>query len=318
MEQKTIYMAPMQGVTEAPFRNAFDKYFGGADGYYTPFIRWEHQGVRRKDMRDIDPERNSVACLVPQLMAGSLEEAEMILPYILEMGYKEVDINMGCAYPMLTKKKKGCGILPYPENVADLLRIVDRHPDVSFSVKIRLGLSDKEECLSLVPLFNSMPLKRIVVHARTGVQQYDGDCDAEAFARFASVCTHPVLYNGDALTGKGLEGWLSDESPAAGVMLGRGLLDEPWKAAEYRLGKVWSREEKILALRNLHADVLDYYEQNILGGEKQLLTKMKGIWEYLLVSGNKKARKKIRKAQKMTDYSEAVGTLIRDIDHHDE
>lgn len=318
MEQKKIYMAPMQGVTEAPFRNAFDKYFGGVDGYYTPFIRWEHQGVRRKDIRDIEPERNKVACLIPQLMAGSAEEAEQILPYILEAGYREVDLNMGCAYPVLTKKKKGCGILPYPDQVADLLQVVTRHPDVKFSVKIRLGLTDKEECLKLVSLFNSLPLERIVVHARTGVQQYDGACDADAFNRFAAACSHPVFYNGDVLAVDGLERWLSDSSPAAGVMVGRGLLDEPWKAAEFRSGHEWTSEEKLLALKNLHADVLDHYVQNMLGGEKQLLMKMKGIWEYLLVNGNKKARKKIKKAQKMSDYTEAVGVLIREASYNKE
>ena len=47
MERLKIYMAPLQGLTEAPYRNAFEKHFGGVDVYYTPFIRWEHVALRR-------------------------------------------------------------------------------------------------------------------------------------------------------------------------------------------------------------------------------------------------------------------------------
>ena len=72
-----VYMAPMQGVTEAPFRNLFDKHFGGVEAYYTPFVRWEHDGMRRKDLRELLPENNRVGMLVPQILAGSLEEAEL-------------------------------------------------------------------------------------------------------------------------------------------------------------------------------------------------------------------------------------------------
>ena len=128
-----IYMAPMQGITEAPFRNFFDRYFGGVETYYTPFVRWEHDGIRRKDLHDISPENNHVPMLVPQILAGSLDEAEQLLAQILPLGYRRIDLNMGCAFPAVAKKAKGCGILPFPEKVGDVLRVVERHPDVSLS-----------------------------------------------------------------------------------------------------------------------------------------------------------------------------------------
>ena len=78
MERLKIYMAPLQGLTEAPYRNAFEKHFGGVDVYYTPFIRWEHGGLRRKDVRDLHPDANKVGHLVPQIIAASAEEAEQI------------------------------------------------------------------------------------------------------------------------------------------------------------------------------------------------------------------------------------------------
>ena len=180
-----IYMAPMQGITEAPFRNLFDRYFGGVETYYTPFVRWEHDGIRRKDLRDVSPENNHVPMLVPQILAGSLDEAEQLLAQILPLGYRRIDLNMGCAFPAVARKAKGCGILPFPEKVGDVLRVVERHPDVSFSVKMRLGYEEPDECLAVLPVLNVVKLACVTVHARTGKQQYKGECDLAAFARFA-------------------------------------------------------------------------------------------------------------------------------------
>ena len=310
MEKLNVYMAPLQGLTEWPFRNALDKHFGGVDAYFTPFIRWEHGGVRRKDLRDLAPEANKVGRLVPQIMAASPEEAEQILSQVLPVGYKEIDLNMGCAFSMLAKKGKGCGILPYPDRVKALLQVADRHPDVAFSVKMRLGYEDAAECMALLPALNAARLTRVVVHARTGQQQYDGECDHEAFLRFARECRHPVVYNGDVTTLEGIH-TLQEEMPFLdGVMMGRGLLAAPWLAAEYKDGVAWDAGRRLDALRALHADMLDAYAQKMEGGEKQLLMKMKPFWEYLCPEGDRKLHKKIRKAQKMKDYTQAAFQLL--------
>lgn len=311
MNKYEVYMAPMQGVTEAPFRNLFEQYFGGIDAYYTPFIRWEHGGVRRKDLRDISPDRNSVCKLVPQLLAGTADEAESILQYIIDCGYREVDINMGCAYPVLAKKGKGSGILAHPEQVADLLQVVHRHPQVKFSAKMRLGYNNAQEGLDLLPLLNKTPLTRIVIHARTGIQQYKGACDREAFTRFAAGCNHPLLYNGEMLDEKQWKQMCNLSSRIVGVMWGRGLLAAPWRASEFRDGRIWTLEDKRVALRGFHEDLFAWYRENMEGGDRQILTKMKAIWEYLLPGAERKLRKKIHKAQRFADYIPAVQALIQ-------
>lgn len=227
MGRLKIYMAPLQGLTEAPYRNAFEKHFGGVDVYYTPFIRWEHGGLRRKDVRDLHPDANKVGHLVPQIIAASAEEAELILDQVVSYGYQEVDLNMGCAFPMLVKKGKGCGLLPEPERVRGLLQVVERYPDISFSVKMRLGYENAAECMELLPVLNETRLSRVVVHARTGRQQYKGVCDREAFLRFARECRHPVVYNGDVTVVEELDELRQGMPFLEGVMMGRGLLAAP-------------------------------------------------------------------------------------------
>lgn len=306
-----IYMAPMQGITEAPFRNTFARYFGGVDVYYTPFVRWEYGAVRKKDLRDLNPERNTVDDLVPQLIAGTLEEAEKILPEILDCGYRRVNLNMGCAFPVLAKKGKGCGLLPDPEKVRELLRLTERYPDIDFSVKMRLGYESTQESLDLLPMLNDTRLSHIVVHARIGTQQYKGECNREAFARFAEGCRLPLVYNGDIRTLEDIEVLQRDFPNLEGIMIGRGLVDHPWLAVEYKGQKEWPQPERMQAMRRFHSDLFSYYEQALEGGEKQLLMKMKGFWEYMLTDGDRKLRKKIHKAQKVADYTHAVFQLLQ-------
>ena len=85
--------------------------------------------------------------LVPQLIATSIEKAETILSLFIEKGYKEADINLGCPFPLLAKRHNGSGILPYPDEVKTLLGLTLKYPQISFSVKMRLGWENPDECL---------------------------------------------------------------------------------------------------------------------------------------------------------------------------
>ena len=82
-----IHFAPLQGYTEAIYRNAHDAFFGGVDTYYTPFVRLEKGNFRRRDVRGIEPENNGVPHLIPQLIASSAEKAEVILSLFIEKGF---------------------------------------------------------------------------------------------------------------------------------------------------------------------------------------------------------------------------------------
>ena len=148
----SIHFAPLQGYTEAFYRNAH-----GIDSYYTPFVRLEKDGFRNKDVREIAPESNQVPHLVPQLIAPSIEKAETILSLFIEKGYKEADINLGCPFPLLAKRHNGSGILPYPDEVKTLLGLTLKYPQISFSVKMRLGWENPDECLQLAPILNDLP-----------------------------------------------------------------------------------------------------------------------------------------------------------------
>lgn len=303
-----LYAAPLQGFTEAPWRNAHQEIFGGIDTYYTPFARIERGDFRTREVRDIEPENNTVSHLVPQLIASTPAELERLAGLFIGKGYHEADINMGCPFPLLARKHKGSGILPYPAEVEVLLKELAHYPELKFSVKMRLGWESADEWREVLPLLNAAPLQRITLHPRIGKQQYKGEVDRESFAAFYRECVHPLVYNGD-LSGMDDIRKVEEEFPRLeGVMLGRGLLANPALAMEYVRGEALSQKELYDMVKSLHARLLQYYESH-LQGEAQLLSKMKPYWEYLLPDMDRKLKKAIRKATRIDKYLTAVNQL---------
>lgn len=306
-----IHFAPLQGYTDAAYRQAHARIFGGVDTYYSPFVRVEHGEIRRKDARDINPENNRGVHLVPQLIAPHPDKLEQIMSLFSGYNYREADINLGCPFPMLAKRHNGAGMLPYPEEVKELLiAATEKYPRFRFSVKLRLGWENADECLALLPLLNALPLSHIILHPRLGKQQYKGEVDLDGFEAFYNGCDKPLFYNGDLHTTEDIQAIAVRFPKLAGIVIGRGLLANPALAWEYRQGKRLSADEIAGKVRQLHTDVYNSYEEQLQGGETQLLMKMKSFWEYLLPEGNRKAKKTIHKTAKLTNYLAAVNELL--------
>ena len=313
--QKTlpIHFAPLQGYTDVIYRNAHAACFGGIDTYYTPFVRLEKGSFRHRDVRGIEPENNQVSHLIPQLIAPTAEKAEKILSLFIEKGYKEADINMGCPFPILAKRHNGSGILPYPEEVQALLSLITKYPQISFSIKMRLGWEDPEECLKLAPIINELPLRQVVMHPRLGKQQYKGEVDLKAFEAFQHVCKHPLIYNGDINRVEDIHRIQEQFPGLAGIMIGRGLLANPALALEYAENRTLTSDEMSERIRDMHNQLFSCYNEQLQGGEIQLMNKMKCFWEYLLPEADKKLRKAIHKSSRIDKFQQAVNLLLKNL-----
>ena len=306
--QKTlpIHFAPLQGYTDVIYRNAHAACFGGINAYYTPFVRLEKGTFRHRDVRGIEPGNNQVPHLIPQLIAPTAEKAEKILSLFIEKGYKEADINMGCPFPILAKRHNGSGILPYPEEVQALLSLITKYPQISFSIKMRLGWEDPEECLKLAPIINELPLRQVVMHPRLGKQQYKGEVDLKAFEAFQHVCKHPLIYNGDINHIEDIHRIQEQFPGLAGMMIGRGLLANPALAWEYQQNRTLEFDEMKEKIQSMHTYVYEEYIEQLKGGVLQILTKMKAFWEYLLPNADRKLLKAIHKSTNLHKYTQAV------------
>ena len=307
-----LRFSPLQGYTDATYRQAHARCFSGVECYYSPFVRVEHGEIRRKDVRDVEPDNNRGLRLVPQLIASDAEKGERILSLFADKGWQEADVNLGCPFPMLAKRHNGAGMLPYPDEVEQLLTtLCEKFPQIRLSVKLRLGWERPDECLALLPLLNRLPLADVIVHPRLGKQQYKGMVDMEGFRTFYESCEKPLFYNGDLLTTDDIDRIRQEFPRLAGAVIGRGLLANPALALEYTQGKSLTEDEKRERIRQMHTDAFCRYADQLEGGDQQLLMKMKSFWEYLLPDADRKARKAIHKATRLEAYQQAVNNLLK-------
>ena len=295
-----IHFAPLQGFTESAYRLAHSKFAPGIHTYYTPFLRLEKGEVRAKDLRDLQTEHPYH--LVPQIIVRDVAEFKTLTKTVIDLGFKEIDINMGCPYPMQTKSGRGSGILPHPEKVREILDAINAS-NIQFSIKMRLGLTSPEECLQLLPLLNEASLAHITLHPRVGIQQYKGALDFETFDKFYSECKHPLIFNGDITDLEQMKFIETRYPKLAGIMIGRGLLANPVLAAQYAGLPCGTATETLL---KIHADIAADYARR-LQGNAQILDKIRPFWTYADLP--KKTRKKIEKSKTLEEYLEAVNEL---------
>ena len=171
---------------------------------------------------------------------------------------------------------------------------------------MRLGQASADEWKEILPAINASEVKMVTLHPRIGKQQYKGEVDMEAFAEFYNECRKPLVYNGDLCRVADINRIVEQFPDLYGVMIGRGLLADGALAAGYKSGSELKQEELYAKVRRMHSLMYQRYSETIEGGDAQLLLKMKSMWEYWLPELDKKKRKAIHKANKLSVYLNEV------------
>lgn len=225
----------MQGLTEAMFRRVYERCFPGAISLaVSPFLSLTHNlssarsGISREVLEDILPEANRGAMpVVPQILGKEPDEFIALCAALADLGYGEVNWNMGCPVRKVVGKRRGSGLLPHPDLVRSVLDAVVPAIGMRLSVKVRLGLKSTDELFALIPVLNDYPLASVSIHPRLGRQQYTGQVDLETFGQALPLIKHPVIYNGDIVTGEGARRIRERFPQVADIMVGRGVLYNP-------------------------------------------------------------------------------------------
>lgn len=308
-----IYFAPLEGITTYPYRNLHHKYFGGVEKYFTPFLApGPEQGMSVKEMRDILPENNAGVPVVPQILTNRAGDFLLASKKLLEMGYREINLNLGCPSGTVTAKKKGSGFLLYPD---DLDRFFDevfsdaavRNGEFLVSIKTRIGKNEVEEWPELMQVYNRYPIHELTVHPRIQKEFYKGTPHLDVFTDILKESRNPVVYNGDLFTVEKVKEFREKFPTVGTVMIGRGLIRNP-ALAEMILQEETEPEADILPrIREFHDALFEHYRET-MSGDRNLLFRMKDLWSYMLaeVPDSEKLAKKIRKSQHVPEYLAAV------------
>lgn len=226
-----LILAPMQGLTELLFRKVYEQCFPGAFRLaVSPFLSLTHGNLADawKKIDDVLPEPNQGSIpVIPQILGKEPEEFVALANRLYEIGYPEVNWNIGCPVRRVAAKHRGSGILPYPNEIRDILEQVVPRLKGTLSVKMRLGLRSPEEIFAIIPVLNDFPLASVTIHPRTGKQQYGGQVDLDTYGRALPLVRHRVIYNGDIHTLADYRRIHSRFPQIEDFMLGRGVLYNP-------------------------------------------------------------------------------------------
>lgn len=310
-----IYLAPIQGTTDRIYRSIFPVYFKGVDAAVAPFISSTKKlSPENNLLRELHPDKYTGIPTIPQIMSSNPDDFTRLANVLYDMGYATVNWNIGCPFRMVVKKGRGAGMLCYPGRVESFLEKAIPAIKPRLSIKLRIGLTNPDEVLELIPIFNRFPLEELIIHPRTGEQMYAGDVHLDMFEKCLNLSQHRVVYNGDIDSADKLKMLSCRFGSVDRWMIGRGLLANPFLAEEIKFSTEKPYKEKIKIVRSFHDQLFAEYSK-ILSGPSHITNKMKEIWTYLggFFENGAKIQKKIYKTHHRDNYIDIVNKIFNEL-----
>lgn len=309
-----FYLAPMEGLTGYVYRNAYHKYFPAADRYFTPFITNKKMSSRERN--DILPEHNERMTVIPQILTNQAEDFLSLTKELREYGYDTVNLNLGCPSGTVVAKRRGSGLLAWPNTLDAFLDEIFSSCDCRISIKTRLGTTDTDEWEDLLTVYDKYPLEELIIHPRIQKDFYKFTPRMECYRTAYETSRCSLCYNGDIFSPNDFQNLCREFPDTEKVMLGRGVLQNPWLIGMLRSADPAGGEASAPDKELLHAfceDLCAGYAR-VISGDKNVLFKLKALWIYLGMSftNPQKYLKKIKKANRLAEYEEAVDALFRE------
>lgn len=308
-----FYFAPMEGLTGQIYRNTHNAFFKNSiDKYFTPFIvPNQSDSFKTKELRDVLPENNQGIVVIPQFLTNNAKDFIHTAKKIKQLGYNEINLNLGCPSGTVVSKNRGSGFLSKPKELDEFLEEIFSQAVTKISVKTRIGKDQPEEFYNLIEIYNKYPMEELIIHPRVRQDFYKNKPNLKVFKDALALSKNHVCYNGDICTLQDYREFKNDFPSVDNIMIGRGLLANPGLVSHIKNN---TKLEKKL-LKDFHDKIYEEYKE-VLYGDKNVLFKMKELWFYMIqvFSNNAKYAKKIRKSERLFDYDAAVISLFNEQD----
>ena len=302
----------MEGITGALFRQVHHRYFPGIDKYFTPFLSpSQDHCFTKRDKREILPQYNEGVTVVPQLLTRRAEDFLWASRALADLGYCEVNLNLGCPSGTVTAKGKGAGFLAHPDELDAFLETVFSRPPLSISIKTRLGVSDPEEFGRLLEIYNQYPVSELIIHPRVRRDFYRPPVRRAVFDACQGHVAAPLCYNGDLVTPDDCAGFARTHPLVGRIMLGRGLMADP--ALVCRCGGQTGVDRD--TLQAFYNELYEGYQLSF-GSRRAAMLRMKELWYYQihLFRDSSRHEKALRKASQPREYENCVAAIFRDLE----
>ncbi|WGE32240.1 tRNA dihydrouridine synthase DusB [Actinobacillus genomosp. 2] len=221
-----IFLAPMAGITDQPFRRLCSKLGAGltfSEMMSTNPDVWHTEKSRLRLAHHEEIGVNAV-----QIAGSDPTEMAMAAKVNVEYGAQIIDINMGCPAKKVNKKMAGSALLREPDLVARILDAVVSAVDVPVTLKIRTGWDqENRNCLAIAQIAEKAGISALTIHGRTRACLFEGQAEYDSIKAVKQVVSIPVIANGDITSAEKAK-YVLDYTHADAVMIGRGSFGRPW------------------------------------------------------------------------------------------
>lgn len=280
-QKDCFWLAPLHGITYYFYRNILFHHSAGIEKVITPFFPAQlFDKLNVKKWIDLTSEKNPFLPVIPQLMGNDPQAmVDTVLALQDLFGFKSINWNVGCPMNQIVRKQRGCGLMPHPETIESVVKAITQKTNISFSVKLRLGLKDPKEGLEIINILNDYPLESVIIHPRLGIQQYDGVVDLDQFEKMYQLTEHQVVYNGDIVDIDSFQKIKNRFPDIHEWMIGRGILRNPFLVEELQKGERLAPTVRIDRFNKFYKDLISSYYA--LRGDQAALPKLKELWKYM-------------------------------------
>lgn len=300
-----LVLAPMQDVTDLPFMKVMQG-FGGPDYYVTEYFRvYENSPLSKYILRSITENQTNrpiFAQMIGQDIPSLLKTSKQLQQYPIA----GIDLNLGCPAPVVCRKDAGGGLLRKPEKIKAILGALRENIDTRFTVKTRIGYESEEEFDQLLDLFSQFEIDTLSIHARTVKERYQSPVHPERILQAVNKMQCPVIANGNVVNKEtGIN--LLKQTKAAGLMIGRGAIRNPWIFQQLRNHFQQKETAPLQRKQLLHyiqllfdAVASEWTEYD----EKKHVNKMKKYLVYIAQGIDESFEYQIRRVQNKKDFHE--------------
>ena len=302
------YLAPMEGITGYVYRNAYAKSFHNIDKYFTPFIvPNQSKSLKTKEFRDVLPENNNGLNIIPQILTNDSKGFIATCKKLKQLGYDEVNLNLGCPSGTVVSKFRGSGFLAKREELDNFLDEIFKIQDMKISIKTRLGVDSADEFYEIMKIYDKYPMEELIIHPRTRQDFYGNKPNMEMFKDALKSSKNTICYNGDIFSVKDYEKFIEECPSVDRIMIGRGSLANPGLINEIKGKGVVDKN----ILKEFHDEVCMGYKE-ILSGDINVLFRMKELWSYMIgmFEDSEKVAKKIKKERMLSEYNVIISRLF--------
>jgi tRNA-dihydrouridine synthase B len=314
LSQNTLFFAPMEGVTEEPYRLAILKNFPEWDYMSTDFLRiptsaklseakiLEHYG---KEVFDNAEWKKKT---IYQILTTEKAQTEDAVEKIEALGFPWLDLNLGCPSKRVNSRGGGAYLLYDLVALKKILQTIRKTFTRTFSVKIRVGYKDDQSFEEILKIIEGEGVEMVTIHGRTQAELYKGKANWDYMKRAKALLKIPVIGNGDIWKLTDIDDFFSHTN-CDGAMFGRAALKTPWLASFYKsplLNNDEALDQQRLAFIQIYFEALEKEFKKVEATDTFLLSRFKSFSHYLFndLYGGLELRSNLLRSESFHEFKE--------------